>query len=101
MSLFPYSNLLDEMMYWAARSGARPSNSVYVISDSQLAEWKAKQAAAEIAELDRLIDDHKQSIERLEATKQKLNQDVQRTSLSESPQESLQAPDSPESKTSL
>lgn len=45
----------------------RPS--VYVISDSQLAEYKAKQAQAEIAELDRLIDGHKQSIERLEQTK--------------------------------
>jgi hypothetical protein len=46
---------------------ARPS--VYVISDSQLAEYKAKQAQAEIAELDRLIDAHKTSIERLEQTK--------------------------------
>ena len=45
----------------------RPS--VYVVSDSQLAEWKQKQAEREIVELDRLIDSHKQSIERLEETK--------------------------------
>ena len=45
----------------------RPS--VYVVSDSQLAEWKQQQAEREIAELDRLIESHKQSIERLEGTK--------------------------------
>ena len=43
----------------------RPS--VYVVSDSQLAEWKRKQAEQEIAELNKLIDGHKQSIERMEA----------------------------------
>ena len=42
--------------------------SVYVISDSQMAEYKRNQAQAEIAELERLIDGHKSSIERLEAT---------------------------------
>ena len=79
----------------------RPRTSVYVISDSQLAEYKAKQAAAEIAELDRLIDGHKQSIDRLEQTKSLLTQDVQRTSLSECSQSSPQALDSPESKSAL
>ena len=64
--------------------------SIYVISDSQLAEYKAKQAQAEIAELDRLIDGHKQSIERLEKTKSLLTEDAERTSPSESPQKSLQ-----------
>ena len=44
----------------------RPS--VFVISDSQLADYKRSQAEAEIAELQRLIDGHKTSIERLEAT---------------------------------
>ena len=44
----------------------RPS--VFVISDSQMAEYKRNQAEAEIAELERLIDGHKSSIERLEAT---------------------------------
>ena len=51
----------------------RPS--IYVVSDSQLAEWKHKQAEREIAELDRLIDGHKQSIERLERTKGDLRKD--------------------------
>ena len=52
---------------------SRPS--VYVISDSQLAEYKRNQAEAEIAELNRLIDGHKQSIERLEETVSALRKD--------------------------
>ena len=51
----------------------RPS--VYVISDSQLAEYKRNQAEAEIAELQRLIDGHKSSIERLETTVESLRKD--------------------------
>ena len=72
----------------------RPS--VYVISDSQLAEYKAKQAQAEIVELDRLIDGHKQSIERLEKTRALLSQDVEKISPSESPQDPLPAAAQPE-----
>ena len=53
-------SLFDDFFY------RRPS--VYVISDSQLAEYKRNQAEAEITELNRLIDGHKQSIERLETT---------------------------------
>ena len=45
----------------------RPS--VYVISDSQLETYKRNQAEAEIIELDRLIESHQQSIERLERTR--------------------------------
>ena len=48
----------------------RPS--VYVISDSQLAAWKRDKAEAEIIELDKLIDSHKQSIERLQTTRDQL-----------------------------
>ena len=48
----------------------RPS--VYVISDSQMSTWKRNQAEAEIIELDRLIDSHRQSIERLENTRNQL-----------------------------
>ena len=44
----------------------RPS--IYVISDSELQTFKRNQAEAEITELERLIDGHKSSIERLEAT---------------------------------
>ena len=45
----------------------RPS--VYVISDSQLETYKRNQAEAEIIELDRLIESHRLSIERLERTR--------------------------------
>ena len=51
----------------------RPS--VYVISDSQLETYKRNQAEAEIAELKRLIDGHKSSIERLEATVESLTKE--------------------------
>ena len=46
--------------------------SVYVISDSQLAEYKQKQTEAEIAELDRLIEGHEASIERIKETRKHL-----------------------------
>ena len=51
----------------------RPS--VYVVSDTQLAEWKRKQAEAEITELNSLIDGHRQSIDRLERTIESLRKD--------------------------
>ena len=51
----------------------RPS--VFVISDSQLAAWKRDKAEAEIIELDRLIESHQQSIERLERTRGDLRKD--------------------------
>ena len=47
----------------------QPRNTVYVISDSELAEYKRKNTEREIAELDRLIDGHKSSIERIETIK--------------------------------
>lgn len=49
--------------------------SVYVVSDSQLAAWKREQAEAEILQLKRLIDSHKQSIERLETTIESLRKE--------------------------
>ena len=49
--------------------------SVYVISDSQMSSWKRNQAEAEIIQLDQLIDSHKQSIERLQATRDKLRKE--------------------------
>ena len=52
--------------------GRRPS--VYVISDAQMSAWKRNQAEAEIIELDRLIDSHKQSIERLQTTRDQLRE---------------------------
>ena len=50
--------------------------SVYVISDSELAKYKARQTEAELLEIDKLIDSHRQSIERLEATKAKLQNEL-------------------------
>ena len=48
----------------------RPS--VYVVSDSQLADYKQRQTEAEIAELDRLIDGHQSSIDRIKKTRELL-----------------------------
>lgn len=57
-------SLFDDWFY--------PRQSVYVISDSQLAEYKRTQAEAEIIELDKLIEGHKHSIERLQTTRDRL-----------------------------
>ena len=57
-------SLFDDIFY------RRPS--VYVISDSQLAEYKRNQAEAEIIELDKLIEGHERSIERLKTTRSQL-----------------------------
>ena len=62
MSLFSnYTYSLFEPWLWVID---RPS--VYVISDSEMKAYKQKQAEAEILELKKLIDSHKDSIERLE-----------------------------------
>ena len=63
-----YNSLLDPFALLT-----RPS--VYVISDSQLADYKRNQAEAEIIELDKLIEAHEQSIERLKNTRIKLRED--------------------------
>ena len=52
-----------------------PRQSVYVISDSQLAEYKRNQAEAEIIELDKLIEGHEHSIERLKSTRTRLREE--------------------------
>jgi len=46
--------------------------SVVVVSDTQLAEFKRQNTEAEIAELQKLVDSHKQSIDRLTVTIEKL-----------------------------
>lgn len=63
-----YNSLLDPFALLT-----RPS--VYVISDSQLAEYKLNQAKAEVLELNKLIDAHQQSIERLKNTRSQLETD--------------------------
>ena len=61
-----YSSLLPHIF-------GRPS--VYVISDSQLAEYKRNQAEAEVLELDKLIEGHEHSIERLKKTRSLLREE--------------------------
>ena len=61
-----YSSLLPHIF-------GRPS--VYVISDSQLAEYKRNQAEAEVIELDKLIESHEHSIERLKKTRSLLREE--------------------------
>ena len=66
MSIYSlFNNIYDPFPMFGQRS-------VYVISDSELAKYKQEQTKAEIAELERLIDGHKSSIERLETTVNKL-----------------------------
>ena len=67
-----YNNIYDPLPLFGGRS-------VYVISDSELARYKQEQTKAEIAELERLIDGHKSSIERLETTVNKLKESLQIT----------------------
>ena len=55
----------------------RPS--VYVVSDSQLAAWKRDKAEAEIIELDKLIESHEFSIERLKKTRALLREEYPAT----------------------
>ena len=52
-----------------------PRPSVYVVSDSQLAAWKREKAEAEIIELDKLIESHEQSIDRLRKTRESLREE--------------------------
>ena len=63
-----YNSLLDPFALLT-----RPS--VYVISDSQLADYKRNQAKAEVLEINKLIDAHEQSIERLKNTRSQLETD--------------------------
>ena len=66
MSIYSlFNNLYDPLPLFGGRS-------IYVISDSELAKYKQEQTKAEIVELERLIDSHKSSIERLETTVNKL-----------------------------
>ena len=66
MSIYSlFNNIYDPLPLFGGRS-------VYVISDSELERYKRQQTEAEILELQRLIDSHKSSIERLETTVNKL-----------------------------
>ena len=70
MSIYSlFNNLYDPLPMFGGRS-------VYVISDSELALYKKQQTELEIVELERLIDSHKSSIERLETTVNKLRESL-------------------------
>lgn len=70
MSIYSlFNNIYDPAPLFGGRS-------VYVISDSELARYKQKQTELEIQELERLIDGHKSSIERLETTVTALKESI-------------------------
>ena len=50
--------------------------SIYVLSDKDFAKYRQRQTQSEIQELERLVDSHKSSIERLEKTIQDLKQSL-------------------------
>lgn len=50
--------------------------SIFILSDTEFKKYKYKQTEAEIAELERLVDSHKSSIERLEKTIDALKKDL-------------------------
>ena len=56
-----YFDVFDAFSPWIQHR--RPS--VYVISDSEMKEYKQKQATAEVLELKRLLDYHNTNAERL------------------------------------
>ena len=60
------TRIFDEFMDPNYVFGQCPS--VYIITEEALAEYKQKQMEDEVAELERLIDGHKQSITRLESS---------------------------------
>ena len=73
MSIYSlFNNIYDPLPLFGGRS-------VYVISDSELERYKRQQTEAEILELQRLIDSHKSSIERLETTVNKLKSSLELT----------------------
>jgi len=50
--------------------------SIFVLSDTEFNKYKQRQTEAEIEELERLIDSHRSSIERLEKTISALKDDL-------------------------
>lgn len=79
MSIYSiFNNIYDPLPMFGGRS-------VYVISDSELARYKQAQTEAEINELERLIDSHKSSIERLETTVNKLRESLPPATEAEDP----------------
>ena len=63
MTMYDFFSPFEHSRFFATE---RPS--VYVISDSELARYKRENALREIAAVERLIESHRNSIERLEST---------------------------------
>lgn len=61
-------------------------HSVYVISDKQLEKYKQDQLKSEIYELEKLIEGHKESIEKLESLVDGLRSELPKTSMVEEKQ---------------
>ena len=76
-------NIFDFDTFFGRLQQQRPT--VYVISDSELAEYKRRNTEREIAELDRLIDSHQASINRITELKADLTK-----SLPEAKEENLE-----------
>ena len=53
---------------WGNPFPIQTQQSIYVLSDTEFNKYKQKQTEAEINELQRLVNSHKSSIERLEKT---------------------------------
>ena len=53
---------------WSNQQVIPMQQSIYVLSEKDFAKYKQQQTKDEIAELERLVDGHKSSIERLETT---------------------------------
>ena len=64
-----FNNIFDPYPMFRDRS-------VYVISDSELAKYKRAQVEAEIIELDRLIEGHRNSIKHLENTREAIRAEL-------------------------
>ena len=69
-------NIFDFDTFFGRLQQQRPQTTVFVLSDSELAEYKRRNTEREIAELDCLIDSYKASIERIEATKAELTKSL-------------------------
>ena len=53
---------------WGNPYPLQTQQSIFVLSDTEFNKYKQRQTEAEITELERLVDSHKSSIERLEKT---------------------------------
>ena len=67
-------NIFDFDTFFGRIQQQRPT--VYVISDSELADYKRRNTEREISELDRLIDSHEAAIGRINELRDKLTKSL-------------------------